>query len=235
MSHRGSVDSPEAVCASSLRRTGWEPRRNAKKSTGKWWVDGRLFFTMSSALKYQNELKRQGIYEEIVPANPADTAASAAESFHGPDPEGVSETVIVEDLHEHTALVGLGELTQIKLKGGVKISKFQRAILCSNEAGTQLFVRGGDQQVSLFDFDVDATKEKVNLGRITHLDYKTRKFHLDEEDKALGIYRHRLGEVTGVLPDLVYDTINAKLEFVGGAYYIKWDDYDGAHSAGIAD
>jgi hypothetical protein len=168
-------------------------------------------------------------------SNPSAAAIAAAESFHGPDPQGVSETVIVEDLHEHTNLTGLGLLTQIKLKGGVKISKFQGAILCSNEAGTQLFVRGGDQQVSLIDFDVDATKEKVNLGRVTHLDYETRKFHLETADKKLGIYRHRLGEVTGVLPDLVYDTVNKLLEFVGGAYYIKWDDYDGAHSGGIAD
>lgn len=181
---RGGVVDPAAVCAASLRRTGWKPGRKG----------GQI--------------------------NPAEAAAELSEAFHGRPPE--SATQIDEDLHYHGQLAGLGELEEIELEDGLTLDGFQGAILASNEAGSQLFISGGDQQVSLRRFpNVDATKERVLLGRVARIVYVTAKYHLGKQDRKTGPYEHELGEESGELPYLEYDTVNARLSFVGGAYRVE--------------
>jgi len=161
--------------------------------------------------------------------NPVQKAAAMSEAFHGRPAEKVTE--YVDELHAHSVLAELGKLLCIVLKDGTKIS-FKGTQLASNEAGTQLFAVGGDQAVDLSQFDVDASKEAVVLGPVKRIEYETAKFHLDKEDKTPGPYTHRLGEETGEMPLLCYDTINDQISFVGGAYHIDVD-MDGKYSAGI--
>lgn len=171
--------------------------------------------------------------KELARLNPASEAQELSEAFHGR--EAGEETEIVEDLHEHEYLTTLGELVELKLKGGVKLKKFGGTLLASNEAGTQMYLRGGDQAVSLADFpEVDPTKELVTLGKLQKLVYVTDKQHLGREDRKRGPYEHELGEESGRLPDVVYDVVNAKLLFSGGSYHID-RDMDGGYSAGVRD
>lgn len=189
-------------------------------------VDGKLrdwFYTRAKADELAAQLKRR---------NPADAAAALSEAFHGRPAETVTE--YVEELHEHSTLAELGDALSVKLADGTLI-KFSGVKLASNEQGTQLFLVGGDQSVDLAAFPrVDQTKETVVLGKVKHLDYETAKFHLGKEDRKAGPYTHRLGEETGVMPYLMYDTVNERLSFAGGAYHIDID-MDGKYSAGIRD
>lgn len=161
--------------------------------------------------------------------NPAVDAAALAEAFHGTPPGEATE--IDESVHEHEYLAGLGELDEITLDRG-KLDGFQGALLASNEAGTQLFIVGGDQQVPAKSWpDLDWSKERVLLGEIRAVVYTTAKAHLGKADRRRGPYSHKL-KPGGFLE---YDTVNRKLAFVGGRYHIGLDMDDGRHSAGIVD
>lgn len=202
---KGSADDPRAVCAVAGRR------------------------------KYgQAEMTRRSIAGRRRAArNPVEEAAALSEAFHGRPATDITE--YTDTLHEHTVLTDLGRLLRINLDHGVKI-KFPRtnARLASNESGTQLYAVGGDQSVDLDGFDVDETKESVVLGQVKKIVYSTAKYHLGKEDETEGPYVHELGEETGHLPLMVYDTVNRLLSFVGGSYHIDID-MDGKYSAGIRD
>jgi hypothetical protein len=164
--------------------------------------------------------------------NPVESAAALSEAFHGRPAEKVTE--YEETVHEHSVLTGLGRLLSVELKGGTKIEFGPDTQLASNEAGTQLYAVGGDQEIDLDGFDVDPEKESVCLGQVKRIDYKTAKFHLGKTDKTPGPYTHKLGEESGKLPLLCYDTVNRLVSFVGGSYRIDLD-MDGKYSAGIRD
>ena len=51
--------------------------------------------------------------------------------------------------------------------------------------------------------------------------YNTAKFHLGKSDRKPGPYIHQMGEETGDQPELMYDTINERLSFVGGHYQVR--------------
>lgn len=238
VSARGGVDDPAAVCAASLRSTGWKPRRNLFGFGGKqtyWYKLGRKpkpGEDFDGSYKAKDRAEAMRISKEIGQAhrktiyvyreNPAEAAAALSEAFHGAPPDEVVEIERTEHYHEHVA--GLAVLCEIHLAKSpvAKLDGFQGALLTSNEAGTQLYIDGGDQQVShkLWP-DLDWSKDSVILGRVTSIVYETAKFHLGKEDRKRGPYRHRLGEESGQMPDLVYDTVNRRLNFVGGNYRVR--------------
>jgi hypothetical protein len=165
-------------------------------------------------------------------SNPADTAADLAEAFHGRP--SVAEELDVA-IHEHTHLAGLGVLDKITLRDGTHIEFDGDTLLASNEAGTQLFIEGGDQSVDLADFpEVDGTKESVVLGQVKWIYYTADKHHLSKAERKPSAYKHRLGEESGDLPLLIYDTRNRLLGFAGGHYYVG-RSMDGGYSEGVVD
>lgn len=177
-------------------------------------------------------------------SNPAPGAAALFQSWTGIPSQ--HETIVVEKIHDHSHLADLARLCAFKLRGVRGRLKFTEPAtrLCSNETGTQLYIRGGDQTINLDDFNrvvtsparrVDPTKESVVLGEITNLYYAARKPFLGGEHKKLGVYDHKLGGRNRNYPVLVYDTRSQLLSISGGVYYIKPDDYDGQHSRGIVD
>lgn len=173
--------------------------------------------------------------------NPAPAAAALYESWTG-EPS-THETVVVDTIHAHAHLTDLARLVAFKLRGVRGQLKFtdHSTRLCSNETGTQLYIRGGDQAINLDDFNtvsnrrIDPTKDSVVLGEIEYLYYSARKPFLGKEHTKTGVYKHKLGEETGNRPVLLYDTRSALLSISGGSYYIKPGDYDGKHSRGIVD
>jgi hypothetical protein len=165
-------------------------------------------------------------------ANPADSAAELSEAFHGRE---TTPEYVAESAHVHTHLAGLGTLREIKLRGGVRLTFDKSTRLASNEAGSQMFVVGGDQTVDLAEFpEVDATKEAVVLGQVRRIVYVADKQHLGREDKRTGPYSHTLGEESGDLPVLIYRPRDQRLEFAGGHYYVG-RGLDGGLSEGVVD
>lgn len=212
VSRSGSAADPRAVCG-SMRAKGTLPK-------GK-----------------DNRPKRR---KNRGRGNPLGGAEQRYESFHGRPSE---ETVEVSTpIHEHSVLSGIGDLVKLVIVtedgGKVIISKLEDrdgnpAILCQNEAATQLYIEGGDQSVKLEDFGVfEPFHEKEVLGRCRNVYYFTRKDHLGSEG-GTAIYNHKFGGLREVktargklrrkrspLPTIIYDVRNQLLEFAGGGYTI---------------
>jgi hypothetical protein len=178
----------------------------------------------------KDKLSAQAAY-----SNPAEAAAEVFEEFHGrPSSEVVTVT---EKIHYHKHLSALGELRTLVVvaRDGARVtlSRFRKAILCTNEAKNQLFIRGGDQSVDPGTFGIRNPHEVETLGKVSELAYFTRKDHLGSEG-GTAIYFHVTGEtneggrrkMAGWAPDLIYHTIDERLEFSGGSYTIKAEGID---------
>lgn len=161
------------------------------------------------------------------PASYPDSESEAAalyQSFHGRPSEQITE--IPESEHYHEWLTELGALTEIKLStpsGYNATIEFSGddVILSSSEDGRQLYIVGGNQTLDLKPLHLDGTKwrkDLMEIGNIREITYQTEKGF----DKFRTIdYFHKLGGETGVLPTLVYDTLNDALKIAGGQYEIK--------------
>lgn len=179
--------------------------------------------------------------------NPADTADSVYEEFHGTPP---SETLEYrEQLRVHGHLAGLGDLVHIvvKLTAGTKagsqlqlnapdpsraeVSDIVR--LTSNEDKSQLYFTGGDQSLDLKalgfresftinhdgeSFDATDFKDLMEIGRIVRVMYRTEK---EFDDFEVVDYHHLHGEDTKKYPLLLYDNMNSKMLTAGGEYAIE--------------
>lgn len=170
--------------------------------------------------------------------NPAADAADLSRAFHGREPK--AEIVIDEARHEHKYLAGLGPLEELDVLPPRSHSKAVRirfgadTLLASNEAGTQLYVVGGDQELDLDSFvwlrSDERSKELVEVGRLARIIYVADKAHLGDK---YGPYEHTFGEDGGEMPTLMYDRLNAECLIAGGTYHIDRDMDGGRTSAGI--
>lgn len=107
-------------------------------------------------------------------------------------------------------------------------------ILASNEAGTHLFIEGGDQSLDLGKVGLadQSKKETAIVGPVHYITYHSRKkFDGKEEEHD---YEHEFSEESnGPRPQLRYDVKNRHMFLDGGMYYIP-KPFFGA-SAGITD
>jgi len=170
--------------------------------------------------------------------NPVDAAAELSEAWHGRPAE--TETDYVDKIHVHEVLTDLGRLKEIKVMVSARKAQAIRfdaeTRLASNESGQQLYIVGGDQSLDLGALgigDDESDKDLVVVGSVHSITYVTAKHHLGKQDRISGPYEHQMGEDSGVMPVLVYDTMNQECGFAGGSYKIDPTDYDGSHSAGI--
>lgn len=197
---RGRAYSPRGVCATAGRK-----KYGAKK-----------FAQMAAAGKRRAARKRSN------PANPEDAAAERFEFFHGRPPADVFD--VTTKIHEHGVLSGIGKLKALVISavdgsGEVTLSKFRGALLAQNEAGTQLFIEGGDQSVRVSDFiGRRDPHETETLGPVLEVVYSTQKDHLRPEDGGKGDYHHKFGKRGTLLPLMIYDVVNKLLKFSGGGY-----------------
>jgi len=94
-------------------------------------------------------------------------------------------------------------------------------ILASNEAGTHLFIEGGDQSLDLSKVGLSelAKKEVATIGDVYYVTYHSRKkFDGKEEEHD---YEHEFSEESkGPRPSLRYDVKNKALFLDGGVYRI---------------
>jgi hypothetical protein len=94
-------------------------------------------------------------------------------------------------------------------------------ILCADPESRQLYLEGGDQELSLSELGITgnmANKDKVLIGTMIEITYLTEKSFDNFESVD---YFHKLGEESGIRPSLVYDTHNAHCLIVGGDYTIE--------------
>ena len=93
-------------------------------------------------------------------------------------------------------------------------------LLCSNEAGNQLYLIGGDQclDVEELGFKGPQIKDRMVIGDVVAVVYRTCKDFDNFEETD---YIHTLSEDTKEpLPELIYDTLNERLSLAGGCYFI---------------
>ena len=175
--------------------------------------------------------KRCHDYCQRTKRNPSEYAAAvkASESFHGTP---VSEIIEVKsEVFEHDHLADLGELISMEIAacngGTVKLHGFDGARLAQAPKGYpfQLFVEGGDQAVDLAEFGIDNPHELEVLGKLKRIRYYTVKHHLGR-DGGEANYVHKLGEVSGKLPHVIYDVMNESLSIAGGEYTILPEGID---------
>lgn len=108
-------------------------------------------------------------------------------------------------------------------------------LLCCNEAGTHLFIEGGDQAINLGSVGLNelAKKEQATIGDVWYIVYHARKKFDGEEEEY--DYEHKFSEDSdGPRPTLRYDVKNKHLYLDGGVYHIPKPLFGGA-SQGITD
>ena len=157
------------------------------------------------------------------------SAVEASEEFHGTDSSEVF--TVTAEVFEHDNLSDLGELVSMEIaavNGGiVKLHGFDGARLAQSPKGFpyQLFIEGGDQSVDLAEFGIDEPHEKEVLGKLKRIKYYTIKHHLGK-DGGEANYKHKLGEIDGKLPTVIYDVMNESLEIAGGGYVVLPEGID---------
>lgn len=151
-----------------------------------------------------------------------ESADKLYEDFHGMPP---GEHMYVEDLADHPELAKLGDLVLLRVrpKKGEEYEinwKTKQPIVAAEPSGSQIFFVGGDQDLSqsVEEMELDETKDMLDLGECTRIEYAARKAFDGFEPV---VYFHVLGEETGVRPRLMYDQPQLRLFLVGGEYHVK--------------
>lgn len=171
--------------------------------------------------------------------NPESTAADLYEQFHGTPSTEILE--VVEDLHVHGNLGGLGQLVEmyVVMPGQYKTNlkapspDGRDAIQVSGtEDGNNIYFRSGDQSIDVealgFEpsisikhegdtYQASQIKDAMVLGYVHKLTYRTEKAFDDFETID---YYHKVGEDTKRCPMLIYDTLNSLMSFAGGEFVI---------------
>jgi hypothetical protein len=148
--------------------------------------------------------------------NPAEAAAEAYEEFHGTPSQEV--VTVKKTIFYHGHLAAIGDMRAIHgiSRDGNKwhLKNFGKAILCENEARTQLFIEGGNQKVEGIKRWGNSDHEMQDMGVATIVEYFTTKTHLGK-DGGTAIYVHKFGKTP---PRMIYDVRNEQLMFAGGGY-----------------
>jgi len=114
----------------------------------------------------------------------------------------------------------LGRVHKPVNTGIITFSSSDRVTLASNAAGTQLYLIGGNQDLTpcLLELGADPSKDQVDLGFCLCVRYIAEKAHVNH---APSLYWHILGEETNRPPRLAYDKLKREIFFTGGEYVVK--------------
>jgi hypothetical protein len=121
------------------------------------------------------------------------------------------------------AISGIGQSMAKTWLNPKRINPKGAPILAVTEDGKNLMIVGGSQVIDLKALGMGEFEEKesVIVGDIKTIDYFATKDWKDGKKPETSIYTHRMGEETGDLPLLRYDTRSKKLFIDGGLYRIK--------------
>jgi hypothetical protein len=157
------------------------------------------------------------------PDGELDQAAELYETFHGREPrEILAIAESAEERGEYTALGDLVELTIDSPTGDrVKISFTADGVkVASSPEGTQLYLLGGNQDISgaLGKFGADASKDLVDLGDVKQVVYEAAKWQTDFKPEE---WKHDFGEDSGIRPRGFFDQLKRRVFFAGGTYRVE--------------
>lgn len=121
------------------------------------------------------------------------------------------------------AVAGVADRLQKTWINPKKINPNGAPILAVTEDGKNLQIVGGSQSIDLKALGMGefSDKESVIVGDIKTIDYFATKDWKDGKKPETAVYTHKMGEETGDLPMLRYDTRSKKLFIDGGRYHIK--------------
>jgi hypothetical protein len=186
------------------------------------------FPTLKAAKEYAKSIDRDVFKKPVVTvSNPDDVELAQAESlyeeFHGREPrEILAITESAEQREEYVALGDLVELTIVSPEGGHVVLNFKNdgVKLASSPEGTQLYLIGGNQDISgeLEKFGADASKDLVDLGDLKQLVYDAAKWQTDFTPQE---WKHDLGEESGIRPRAFFDQLKKRICFAGGSYRVE--------------
>ena len=187
--------------------------------------------------------------QKLFAKNPAGQAEAMYELFHGMPPNEVIE--IVERVHVHSNLWTAGTLTSmvIETERGRRFNleapdpdtakKSDVVYVAFNEAGNQLYFRGGDQNIpkrllEQYGFKADDFREHMIIGAVLELTYRTKK-KFEKDGKEHVDFYHELGREHsgGVVPMLVYKPRDPSMALYGGRYKVLPKRGDIGASPGI--
>jgi len=238
---KGGAANAYAVCTAAGTRANASYR--VKFSNGLWRVYDRheLLYNAETEQEARTWLRNYKLRVKQNPitlpelrgetAGPSEfaAAAEASEEFHGTDAHQLLE--VETEVFDHDNLGDLGELISMdiaSIDGGiVHLKNFEGARLAQSPKGYpfQLFIVGGDQSVDLEEFGIDEPHELEVLGKLKRITYYTIKKHLGR-DGGEANFKHKLGEVSGKLPHVIYDVMNETLSIAGGGYTILPEGID---------
>lgn len=152
-----------------------------------------------------------------------EAAAELYRTFHGKEPKEIIELQETEAERGTYAAIGPLEELVLRTPGGPKARlDFSRdgVKLASNPAGTQLYLIGGNQDLSdsLAEFGSDSAKDFIDLGEAFSVTYQARKAH---NNFNLASWRHKFGEEGGDRPLAFYDKLRKRIFLVGGSYKVE--------------
>ncbi len=190
------------------------------KSNYHGWRDSLQLKTRALGTEVQNTHKR---IKRMRNQGELEAERKMYRKFHGRDGNNVKEIIEVVEYQKNFAKCGALTLLVVKNHSGefrLDFDKRDGIDVATNAEGTQLYLIGGNQDVSrhLSEFGVDTTKDLVKIGICTRVDYITQK-RFDKFKTT--IYWHKLGEETGKPPDLIFDQLNKRMAFVGGEYRVR--------------
>lgn len=95
-----------------------------------------------------------------------------------------------------------------------------KVAVAANGAGSQLYLVGGNQDISgqLSEFEADTTKDFIELGEAVSLTYLADKAQSNFEPME---WEHILGEESGVVPFGYWNKLQHRIYLVGGEYTVE--------------
>jgi hypothetical protein len=114
----------------------------------------------------------------------------------------------------------LGRVHKPANTGIISFSASDKVTLASNAGGTQLYLIGGNQDLTpcLLELGADPSKDQVDLGFCICVRYIAEKAHVNH---GPALYWHILGEESNRPPRLAYDKLKREIFFTGGEYVVK--------------
>lgn len=146
------------------------------------------------------------------------------ETFQGKESTGVVDLHEPDDRRDDFAM--LGWLISLTIQPRTRDEEIQltfrndKVRLASNAEGTQLYLLGGSQDLNgcLKQFQVDESKDLVELGEAKKVVYLARKAHSNFEPIE---WEHTFGEEGGIPPFAHYNRLQKRIFLTGGTYKME--------------
>ncbi len=158
------------------------------------------------------------------PDGELDQAADLYREFHGREPHEILELQESELARKDYTALGDAIVLRFVLPDErilvITFSETDKVLVVSSPDGRQLYLLGGDQDIAgaLADYNVDVSKDLIDLGDAVFISYDASKWQTDFKPT---IWEHKLGEESGIHPRGFFDKFKRRIFFAGGNYRVE--------------